>query len=392
MSSSRGDTFLSSGEAANALLPSLVSLSVGTGMDADERKTQTRRSRSLLSACIADDADQVRTLLAEGAAVNPEVAGRVTPLHVASICDSFDCMALLLEAEANVHAVDGDGRGPLHEACTRRCVALLLQAGANVNADDDAGETPLNKAAKDGRDDCVALLLQHGADVARANKGRPTPIMFACMMNRLGSARLLLEYGADTNGVFLHESTPSLHYACNWHKDEIAKLLLEYGADVHVRDNDGRTALHEACRTNNSHCVKLLLEHGAEVDWRDDRDHTPLHYACKDARRGDCVRLLLAAGANAYAPTAYSQNYAPWDMANEVSFAFGTFVLRADKVYESVGGLPLGWTKDAHDLFKSEKRAAVEGALRALLLAEARRAGCALSEDAAESVLRAVAS
>jgi ankyrin repeat protein len=305
---------LSSGEETRSLLPSLASLGVGTGMDADERETQTRRSRSLLNACVADDADQVRTLLAEGAAVNPEVAGSVTPLHVACERGHADCATLLLEAGADASACDYFGRTPLMNACrmnNSHCVRLLLRAGADVDTTRRLEGTALHAACKNGHADCAVLLL---------------------------------EYGADPNAR---------------------------------RTNDGKTPLHLACEVAHSpDCAKVLLKYGADPNARDDaEDATPLRHAIYWAYVG-CARVLLKAGADvldAGIPLAL-------DGAQRA-------IAASRRAQANVWGMLSRFQKG-----EGEKHWATEEVLRALLLAEARRAGCALGSDAAESVLRAVAS
>jgi hypothetical protein len=75
-----------------------------------------------------------------------------------------------------------------------------------------------------------------------------------------------------------------------------------------------------------------------------------------------------------------------------VSLVWRAKVLRAERGVAVGAPLPLAWTAGTHARFEDEERRAVESALRALLLAEERRAGCALGEDAVTAVLRAVAS
>jgi hypothetical protein len=161
------------------------------------------------------------------------------------------------------------------------------------------------------------------------------------------AVRTLLSKGADVD-VRDDEGFTPLHYACWRRHVVIARLLLMAGADTNVVvPSKGWTPLHLACLHVNVECVQLLLDAGVEVDARDSTGQTPLHWAC-DHEHGSpaCVRLLLRYGAD--------------------------------------------WRERVHVLFGDVERAAVERALRALLLAEARRAGCALGWAAAERILRAV--
>ncbi|KFZ01436.1 hypothetical protein V501_10001 [Pseudogymnoascus sp. VKM F-4519 (FW-2642)] len=84
-----------------------------------------------------------------------------------------EILQLLLEAEANVNAQDGDYGAALHAASMLghlEFVALLIKAGANVNADTEKYGTPLEAAFQCGLGDAedhidvIELLLAAGAD------------------------------------------------------------------------------------------------------------------------------------------------------------------------------------------------------------------------------------
>ena len=96
------------------LLPSLVSLGVGTGMDLYGSETETRLNEALRTACTNDNADRARTLLTMGADVDSEDILKNTPLHDASRSGSLDCVWLLLKAGASVDVRNHRGETPLH--------------------------------------------------------------------------------------------------------------------------------------------------------------------------------------------------------------------------------------------------------------------------------------
>jgi hypothetical protein len=70
----------------------------------------------------------------------------------------------LIKEGADVEG-DGDERKPLHSACyfigMEAVAALLIEAGANVNAIDSSGQTPLFAAAYSGHLETTKLLLMH---------------------------------------------------------------------------------------------------------------------------------------------------------------------------------------------------------------------------------------
>jgi len=73
-----------------------------------------------------------------------------TPLHDAVRTGSEDTVRRLIDAGADVNAVDEDGRTPLHDAARTSSgytIRKLIDAGADVNAVDKDGRTPLHDAA-----------------------------------------------------------------------------------------------------------------------------------------------------------------------------------------------------------------------------------------------------
>jgi ankyrin repeat protein len=99
-------------------------------------------------------------------------AMRVAPLHsaVAYGDPQVACaMArLLVEAGAQVNAVQQGGWTPLHEAADKdqlETAELLLSNGADPDAANDDGLTPLALARRKSFDQMAALLQQHGASL-----------------------------------------------------------------------------------------------------------------------------------------------------------------------------------------------------------------------------------
>jgi ankyrin repeat/SOCS box protein 13 len=379
MSSRRGDVPSSRAEARD-LLPSLGSLGVGTDtsmmrdthdFDSDALAHKRFLSSMLLDACDSGRTNMVKQLLRRTQVdVNTRDADQLTPLHRACLKGNVECARLLLEAGADIVATDTWRKTPLKNACHvghADCVALLLEAGADIMATGRLGETPLHDACDGGNADCVALLLQRVAHVAIETVDRwgRSPLNMACFSGHATCVELLLAAGASVNPreTDRYGATPLL-VACGRDHDDCARLLLEAGAAVSTPtdDSERQTPLHLACQNGSVACARLLLEWGARTDARNGYGETP-----RDAVHWTDVVVACLMDSAA--------------------------CLRAEKGVPVGGRLSLAWTTGTHALLgRSARGVAVEGALRALLLAEARRAGCALSGDAAEPVLRAVVS
>jgi ankyrin repeat protein len=393
---------------------------------ADENARGENDKTLLHVACVHGRVDCVELLLETGADPNAREEEGPTPLHAAckyaAIWGDVDCVKLLLKWGADAKLNDEYGRTPLHVACIlghEGCVALLLQAGADPNARDLQNLTPLHCACQRGRSDvrsgCVASLLQAGANVDARDDEDNTPLHVACRTGSDDCATLLLQAGANVNARGPKSDTP-LHRACDWGNEECVELLLRHGADVNAVTTDafGRlTPLHVACDYTRAYanksvswklrftrfgCGRLLVSSGASLEQRDLYERTPVELLCLSCRarqarpvftdREKLARLLLERGPPP--SLAHSRGRAgPLRLHDLLSRAARP--LEREQV-PADGRRSLAWTADTHDLFEYQERRAVEGALRALLLAEARRAGCALGQDAAESVLRAAAS
>lgn len=124
----------------------------------------------LAAAAEYGQADTVRLLMDNGAAVDMGSTDGVSPLYAASAKGHLEVVRLLLSGGANVEA----GRPkecftPLYIACAKGKTAVveaLLDAGADTEASTDKHDTPLIISASNGHHHCVRKLLAAGADPA----------------------------------------------------------------------------------------------------------------------------------------------------------------------------------------------------------------------------------
>lgn len=91
-----------------------------------------------------------------------------TALHEAVKLNSVSKVSVLLDAKANINAVDFSGRTPLHEAAAlgqMGIVQMLLEPEykADLDARDSSGQTPLGVALENQKDSVIELLLDRSA-------------------------------------------------------------------------------------------------------------------------------------------------------------------------------------------------------------------------------------
>ena len=113
-------------------------------------------------------------------------------------------LLLLIEAGANVNALDYDYSTPLHTAIARSSappenIRILVEAGANVNARKRYGATPLHVAAQVHARESMSILIQAGANVNAQTELGDTPLHYAASSRNTTAVLALLRAGADAN-------------------------------------------------------------------------------------------------------------------------------------------------------------------------------------------------
>lgn len=96
-----------------------------------------------------------------------------TPLLLAALEGNAMMVARLVEAGANLYAINDDYNGVLFNACyaaSPDVIRLLVEAGADINDTNEEGTTALMYAASASRLECVQILLQLGADSSLQNE------------------------------------------------------------------------------------------------------------------------------------------------------------------------------------------------------------------------------
>ncbi len=198
----------------------------------------------------------------------------------------------LLDAGADVNALDSDGYFPLYWAAAEgnlTVLRLLLESGASIGQASRPEEfTALHAAACHGRLSIVQALIDARAEVNRLSRSGSTPAMMAAGGAHVDVIRALIAAGADLNIQDRIQANTLLIHACATGKCEIVKLALEAKVNTAQRMKNGLNALDIACHNGQLDAVRILLAHDADV-------HNPLEFASVGGHIEIC-RLLLDNG------------------------------------------------------------------------------------------------
>jgi len=235
------------------------------------------RNEPALHACArSNDVESIKRLLAEGVSPNERAGVRLirTPLMLAASMGHVEATKILLPV-SDLGLRDAHGLDALSHAATSESMEvlnLILSAGASPAADSETGKTPLHHAALSQRTEMVKRLLPM-CDPNKKDTYGATPLHLACFD--------------------LADVEPG------WSKDtECARLLAAVSA-IDEPNDDNQTPLHYAVRHNRGDCVRVLLSAGADAGWRDKEGNTPLIAAAKSGSVEAIADLLAVSDASA---------------------------------------------------------------------------------------------
>ncbi|KAK5106214.1 hypothetical protein LTS08_000332 [Lithohypha guttulata] len=238
-----------------------------------------------------------------GVNINARCARGRTPLIYALQKPYRHCALLLLQNDAEVDAVDRDGKTALHYACMEpgmdELVHEIVARDKNLDQEDTRGWTPLHRTLNLCYEGYVTPLLEKGASLNVPSKDGITPFMKACFNNSTGMLLQLLQHKVDLTikgkkgetalHLLSHQGkhevirqiltrtevdinakargglTPLMLAAANGHKDTV-NVLVDGGADLNVRDIDSDTALIMAIAKGHTEVAGILIRRGSSTD------------------------------------------------------------------------------------------------------------------------------
>jgi ankyrin repeat protein len=139
-------------------------------------------------------------------------------------------------------------------------VRNLIAQGADVSTLDENQDAPLIMAAYKGYTDIVRLLLEAGADITAVDPGmKATALHAAAYAGRTAAARLLIEHGIDIDKQGPYNGYTALHDAIWQNNVETAEVLIDAGANLDIKSNAGETPLALA-KSHNRQAIIALIE------------------------------------------------------------------------------------------------------------------------------------
>ena len=270
-----------------------------------------------------------------------------TPLHVAAMAGRPEIVRLLIEAGKDINGyLDFRNHRNYHNALSlgleenpnQEVAKLLIQAGAEVNAVNGLEETPLHTVATMHEDVTMSINIATALINAGANLNSKTsrlssfsfrvgytPLHTAASVNHIEMVKLLIKHGANINSKDEADNSP-LHLAIYNGHGKLAKLLIESGAYIHSRNYNDNLPIQMAAYAGLPEVIQQLIEAGSPINAQDQVGDTPLHDAALQGQE-EAAQVLLEAGADVNATN--NAGKTPLDLAERQGHDSLTEILKA---------------------------------------------------------------
>jgi ankyrin repeat protein len=252
-------------------------------------------AQQLLDAIVENDTTTASPFISSG---SMNLNDEPWPLHCAAEVGRVEIMTMLLDAGADINAVDKNRRTACHVAILENhfdALKLLVERGANLGVVNSSGRSLLSIVASLGSSErFVILLLDAGAPIdGLSNRVVMDLVKSVAVFNRLVARGVNFTAMRDERGATL------CHYVARYVtcEDNLRALVNVCGNNaVRAVNNTGRTPLHSASLSGNELAMRVMVELGAEIDGQDNDRWTALINVSR--AQSSSVELLLALGAD----------------------------------------------------------------------------------------------
>ena len=169
---------------------------------------------------------------------------------------------------------------------------MMIDCNVDIETKTNCEETALHRAAFQGNYHICRLIIEHANNINPQNHNNLTPFHLAVIHGHVKVCELFIGSNVDTAAVTKNNRT-ALHLAAFHGHLEICKLLIDRVKDKNpVTDIGMFTPFHYAARKGHLSLVKLLIEMYVDVDMKTIRGRTALHLAADNGHFEVCQAII----------------------------------------------------------------------------------------------------
>ncbi|XP_058805875.1 serine/threonine-protein phosphatase 6 regulatory ankyrin repeat subunit A-like [Phymastichus coffea] len=244
----------------------------------------------LYFALFLNRVEVIKTMIDNGCSVNSkDPLNGNSPLHVAVACGSLNLVQLLLKHNADVNAINNEGKIPVNRKevyCSREeleILKILVEKKSLLTSRDKSGRMQILKIFQHGNGSAIKIVLRSNIDLNATDSDRNTVIHYTASNAKADIWPMLIKRDFNPNIQNCYGITP-LHFVAFKHDLRAIKLLFEKGANVNNSCVNGVPPLHNLIISHrrpghfNKDCIQeFLIEQGANIQYVTKNGHTILN-------------------------------------------------------------------------------------------------------------------